>query len=139
MMWQKVPKHAFMPCPSMWPKQFWSVQNGFGHDQNEMVTTKINWSGPNVIHWSHRRTRHKCPEIYLWSKFWQKICIINIRSWLGFAQKHIWNMIEEIVFERSRKVQFWKTISSIMLQICFWASPSGNLVFEISKIMQNFY
>ena len=43
-----------MPCPSMWPKQFWLVQNGFGltrliwtwpwwfgHDQNELVTTKL--------------------------------------------------------------------------------------------------
>ena len=50
----------FMPCPSMWPKQFWSVQSGFGltkliwtwpswfgHHKNEMVTTKMNWSGPN--------------------------------------------------------------------------------------------
>ena len=46
---------TLMPCPSMWPKQFWSVQNGFGLtkliwtwpywfglDQNEMVTTKMN-------------------------------------------------------------------------------------------------
>ena len=58
--------------------------------------------------------------------------------WLWFTQKHIWNIIEEIVFEKSKKVQFLKTISSIMLQICFWASPSRDLVFEISKIMQNF-
>ena len=56
-----------MPCPSKSPKQFWSVQNGFGltkidlvptimiwswpkwigRDQNESVTTKMNWSGPN--------------------------------------------------------------------------------------------
>ena len=64
--------------------------------------------------------------------------ILNTWSWLWFAGKHIWNIIEEIVFERSKKVQFLKTISSIMLQICFWASPSRDLVFEISKIMQNF-
>ena len=56
-----------MPCPSMWPKQFWSVQNDFGptkliwsrpkwngRDQNEMVTTKMNWSGPFVIHFCRK-------------------------------------------------------------------------------------
>ena len=43
-----------MPCPSMWPKQFWSIQNGFGltkfiwtwpkwngHDQNKLVRYKL--------------------------------------------------------------------------------------------------
>ena len=39
---------------------------------------------------------------------------------------------------KSKKVQFMKTISSIILQICFWASPSKNSVFEISKMIQNF-
>ena len=56
-----------MPCPSMWPKQFWLVQNDFGltkliwtwpwwfgHDQNEMVMTKMNWSGPNVINFGRK-------------------------------------------------------------------------------------
>ena len=33
-----------MPCPSMWPKQFWSVQNGFGHEQFILVVTKSLWS-----------------------------------------------------------------------------------------------
>ena len=44
---------------------------------------------------------------------------------------------KEGVYERSKKVQFPKTITSIMLQICFCTSPSGDLVFEISKTMQN--
>ena len=52
---------------------------------------------------------------------------MNTRSWLWLTRKHIWNIIEEIVFERSKKVQFLKTISSIMLQICFWASPTPYL------------
>ena len=30
---------VLMPCPSMWPKQFWSVQNGFG-------LTKLIWTWP---------------------------------------------------------------------------------------------
>ena len=47
-------------------------------------------------------------------------------------------MIEEIVFDKSKKVQFMKTISSIMLQVCFWASPSKDSVFEISKMIQNY-
>ena len=28
---------------------------------------------------------------------------LNTKSRLGFAQMHIWNMIEEIVFEKSKK------------------------------------
>ena len=32
------PIFRLMPRPSMWPKQFWSVQTGFG-------LTKMNWSG----------------------------------------------------------------------------------------------
>ena len=35
-------KRCSMPCPSMWPKQFWSVQNGFG-------LTKLIWSRPKWI------------------------------------------------------------------------------------------
>ena len=31
------PVTALMPCPSIWPKQFWSVQNGFG-------LTKLIWT-----------------------------------------------------------------------------------------------
>ena len=30
---------TLMPCPSMWPKQFWSVQNGIG-------LTKLIWTWP---------------------------------------------------------------------------------------------
>ena len=78
-----------------------------------------------------------CPEIYLQSKFWIIFDISNTRSRLGFSQKHIWNIIEEIVFRNYNFLLLSETISSIMFQICFWASPSWNLVFEISKIIQN--
>ena len=76
---------SFMPCPSMWSKQFWSVQKGFGltkliwnwpqwfgHDQNEMVTTKMNWSGPNVIHFG--RKSQFGPD--------QFILVVTISFWL---------------------------------------------------------
>ena len=79
-----------------------------------------------------------CPEIFFYSKFWLIFDILNPWSWLWFARKHIWNIIEEIAFEKSKKVQLLKTISSIMLQIRFWASLSRDLVLEISKIVQNF-
>ena len=52
--WQSPELGPPMPCPYMWPKQFLLVQNGFGptkliwtwpwwfgHDQNELVTTKL--------------------------------------------------------------------------------------------------
>ena len=55
-------KFTWMPCPSMWPKQFWSVQNGFhltkliwtwpnwfGLDHNDLVSTKMKWSQPKLI------------------------------------------------------------------------------------------
>ena len=55
-----------VPCPSMWQKQFWSVQklqnsfgltklihfgrkSHFGLDHNDLVTTKMKWSRPKWI------------------------------------------------------------------------------------------
>ena len=71
-----------MPCPSMWPKQFWSVQKGFGltkliwnwpqwfgHDQNEMVTTKMNWSSPKL--WFSTKMKH----------IWTFILVVTISIW----------------------------------------------------------
>ena len=57
---------------------------------------------------------------------------------LGVAQKHICNIIEEIVFRNCTFLLLSKTISSIMFQICFRVSHSQNGVFKISKIIQNF-
>ena len=62
--------------------------------------------------------------------------ISNTKSWLGFAQKHIRNIIEEIVFRNCNFLLFSETISSIMFQICFWANPSQDMVFEVSKIIK---
>ena len=64
--------------------------------------------------------------------------ISNTRFQLGLAQKYIWNIIEKIVFRNYNFLLLLGTISSILFQICFWASPSWDLVFEISKIIQNF-
>ena len=55
-----------------------------------------------------------CPEIYLSSKFWRIFDILNTRSWLRFAQMHIWNIIEEIVFRNYNFLLLLETISSIM-------------------------
>ena len=44
---------------------------------------------------------------------------MNTRSWLWFARKHIWNIIEEIVFEKSRKCNFW---SQFLQKCCKYAS-----------------
>ena len=78
-----------------------------------------------------------CPEIYFWSNCWIIFDISNIRSWLGFAKKHIWNIINEIVFRNCNFLLISKSISSIMFQICIWANPSWDLVFDISKSIQN--
>ena len=51
----------------------------------------------------------------------------------------IWNIIEEIISEKSEKVQFMKTISSIMFQICFQANHNQDPMLKIiSKVIQNF-
>jgi hypothetical protein len=76
-----------------------------------------------------------CPEIYFWSWYWIIFDISNTRTWLGFAQKHVWNTIEDLSSKKVNKIQFKTTISSIMFQICFWVNPSQDLVFEISKII----
>ena len=63
------------------PKPFWTDQNCFGHikgqgislDKNEMVTTKMNWSGPN------------CDFIPKWITFGpdQFIWVVTISFWSG--------------------------------------------------------
>ena len=54
-----------------------------------------------------------CHEIYIESKFWIIFDFLNSQSWLWLTRKHIWNIIEEIVFKRSKKLLCLKTISSI--------------------------
>ena len=41
-------------------------------------------------------------------------------------------------YQKSERIQFFMTISSIMFKIGFWAYASQDLVLEISKIVQNF-
>ena len=72
------------------------------------------------------------PKIYFWLMLWIVFDISNTKSWIGFAQKQNWNIIEEILFEKSKKLQFLK------LQICFLANPSQDMVFEVSKMIQQF-
>ena len=70
--------------------------------------------------------------------FWIVFCTSNTRTWILFAQKHISNIIKEIVFGNSIKLPFLKMISLYMLQICFWEKSSQSVVFEVSKIIQSF-
>ena len=79
-----------------------------------------------------------CREIYFQSKFCIIFDISNTKSLLGLAQKHICDIIEEIVFGNCTFLLLSKTISSIMFQICFRVSHSQDRVFKISKIIQNF-
>ena len=90
------------------------------------------------LRWRFHVHASTCPEMYFWSWFWIIFGIPNTRPWLGITQKHIWNTIEDLSLKRVKQIQFKNTISSIMFQICFWANPSWDLVFEISKIIQNF-
>ena len=64
--------------------------------------------------------------------------ISNTRSILGLAQKHIWYIIEDIVFRNWTFLLFSNTISLIVFQICFKANHSHDGVFKISKIIQSF-
>ena len=79
-----------------------------------------------------------CHEIYFQSKSWIIFDILNIWSWLWLTRKHIWNILEEIVFRNCTFLLLSKTISSIMFQICFRVSHSQDLVFKIPKNIQNF-
>ena len=70
--------------------------------------------------------------------FWIVFDILNTRSLLGFDYKQIWNIIEEIVFEKKQKIaisedNFFNNVSNILL-----SKSSQDLVFEISKMIQQF-
>ena len=61
-----------------------------------------------------------CPEIYFWLIFWIFFDISNSRSQLGFAKKQIWNIIEEIIFEKKQKIaisedNFFNNVSNMLL------------------------
>ena len=43
---------SLMPCPSMWPKQFWSVQNGFGIMIKCFANKLLNLLTVAVFDWS---------------------------------------------------------------------------------------
>ena len=49
-----------------------------------------------------------CTEIYFLLKFWIIFDISNTRSLLGLAQKHIWNVIEKVVFRNCTFLLFFK-------------------------------
>ena len=102
------------------------------------------WPGPCTVCWIEVKVAVLCACQYMpWNLF---LIIILNNFWYFKHQtstgicseaclKHNWRF----VFEKSKKkYNQKKTISSIMLQICFWASSSRDLVFEISKIIQNF-
>ena len=64
---------------------------------------------------------------------------LNTASRLRSAQKHIWNIIEEIVYLYCNFFFSFLRQSSIVFQTYFLTNPSqGGLVFEILKIIQNY-
>ena len=61
---QTLEDKILMPCPSMWPKQFWSVQIGFG-------LTKLLWTWPKWI--GHHQNELVGSKLDLWYiSFWLK-------------------------------------------------------------------
>ena len=60
---------------------------------------------------------------------------MNTGSWPWFAWKHIWNIIEEIIFEKSKKCNFWRQF----LQLCFkYASEQIVVKIQCSKYQKLF-
>ena len=49
-----------------------------------------------------------------------------------------WTKDKEIVFRNSKKYPFLKIFSSIMFQKRLWENNIWGLVFEVSKVLQNF-
>ena len=78
------------------------------------------------------------PESYFQAKFWifflyskhQILTKICSEAYLKHTQRNF--------YQKSERIQFFMTISSIMFKIGFWAYASQDLVLEISKIVQNF-
>ena len=132
-----------MPCPSMWPKPFWLVQNGFGltkfiwsrpkwhgHDQNEMVTTKMNWLGPNVIHFGRKSKYHNIKihlkergvwafrkHMYVFEEFKKRTPYIE--NWKNIKQK-----ASKIIYETDG---LWFNTISYMKEIPHWELEVPNL------------
>ena len=77
------------------------------------------------------------PEIYFQSNFWISFDISTTKFLLGLVQKHICNIIEEMVCSNCTFLLFSKVISSIMFQICFSVNHSQGWMFKISNIIQN--
>ena len=89
---------------------------------------------PSTVRWNEVKVAVLCARQYM---PWNLLLIIVLNHfWYLKHQtltrlKHNW----KFVFEKSKKKQFNKTISSLMFQICFWANPSRDLVFELSKTL----
>ena len=81
-----------MPCPSMWPKQFWSVQNGlvwpnwFGLDHNDLISTKMKWSRPK---WTGQVQIGPHIDDFLINNY--PLCKRVEKSWLGKKTWHQFN------------------------------------------------
>ena len=96
-----------------WPKinnsneNYCVLSNTYCHRGAQCVELKLRWRF--CLHTS------TCPEIYFWSKFCIIFDISNTKSLLRLAQKHICNIIEEIVFSNCTFLLFSKAISSNML------------------------
>ena len=89
---------------------------------------------PGTVCWIEVKVAVLCAHQYMtWNLLLIKVFdISNTRSRLGFAQKHIWNISEEIVLLNCFFFALFKDKFSIVFQ------PSQGLVFQISKMIQNY-
>ena len=107
------------------------------------ITTLTRWGGDTVC-WIGVKVAVLCARQYMsWNIF-----LIKVLNNFWYFEHRILTMIyskpylkhnwKKLPLKRVKRVQFLKTISSIMLQICFWESLRRDVMFEISKIIQNF-
>ena len=120
----------------------WNLQNL--NSQSQFLTHKRTRSPyPCTVCWVEVKVAVLCAQQYM---PWNLLLIKLLNNFWYFKHQILTKICSEAYLKhnwrnclwKSKKLQFLKTISSKMLQICFWASPSRNLVFEISKIIQNF-
>ena len=94
-----------MACPSMWPKLFWSVKNGFG-------LTKLNWTWPK---WNGRNQYE-----LVWSKLWFSTKINHIWTWtIHFGRNNFILVVTKSLW--SSPNQFGQTKTILDRLKLFWS------------------
>ena len=106
-----------------------------------LALTKVLQGYLGTVCWIEVRVALLCAQQYVpWN-----LLIIEVLNNFWYFKHQILTRIcsevylkQEIILRNYNFLLLSETISSIMFQICYWGSPSWDLVFEISKIIQNF-